>query len=305
MPSAVELFADLPPVESLVLRDAQCICQNITVDSLQTLHPYLPAERARQTLQALAQKKILEFVSSDAYRYTTHTLEQVQETERAILAFAQKVGALSNEQAERLAVLTTALVDMISYGPNRVPTPIFALVNRNLTPSEHPHGQIQQRLISLLAYLDDAHIAAWRSEGYSPAAIRLATYLFMRPQPLSLADLVGWPLFYDEGYVRAGLDELLKEANVEAADGSYKLTEKGLARREKVETLTDDTFKAPFEQRISENGRRQWTSLMTLLGEGGKIAAHPGSGLTTISVPAPTKPEAAPTTIPPDPANKS
>jgi hypothetical protein len=292
LPSRVELLPDLPPVESLVIRDAQCFHQNITVEGLQTLHPYLPVEGAQRALQTLVEKKILESASRNAFRYSATTLAQIQETERAILTCAARVVTLGQEQADHLAVLTTALVDMISNGPNPVATPIFTLVNGGLASSEHSQGQIQQRLISLLAYRDDAHVGAWRAEGYSAPAIRVATLLFRQDGTIPRARLQEWPLLYDERYLKTGLDELLKTANVETTDEGYRLTVTGSARREKVESLTDEYFRAPFEQRMSENGRRQWMTLMTLLAEGGKL--RPGSAPPTVNLPVPVGGEATP-----------
>jgi hypothetical protein len=291
----VDLLPDLPPVEWLAVHDAQCIHQNITVEGLQVLHPYLLAGRAQKAIENLTARKILESVSANTYRYSAHTLDQIRNTERAILICAEKVTFLAYEQAERLAVLMTALIDMIAFGPNPAPTPIFKLVNAALAPSEHPLGQVHQRLVSLLAYRDDAHIAAWKAEGYDPQTIRIATFLFGKSEAVPISTLLQWPLTYEESYVRAALDKLLKEDEVELKDNAYKLTDKGTLRREKVENLTDQHFRAPFDQRISENGRRQWTTLMTVLAEGGRFGAHalPSGPSTAIVSPIQTTGESA------------
>jgi hypothetical protein len=160
-------------------------------------------------------------------------------------------------------------------------------------------------LVSLLAYRDDAHVAAWRSEGYSAPATRLATYLFRRTEPVPSDKLMQWPLFYDERYLNAGLDELLKEADVEQTDSGYILSKKGAARREKVETLTDDCFRAPFEQRISENGRRVWMTLMMLLAEGGKSTTPSSMFNSTVSLPVPTLDQMQATSVLSEPKSKA
>jgi hypothetical protein len=292
LPPNAEVLPDLPPVEWLVIHDAQCVYENITVEALLILHPYLPAARALAALHSLAQKKLLEVAPGDTFHYSKRTLDQVQNTERAMLTFAERNSVLTREQAERLAVLMTAMTDMIAYGPNPMPTPVFALVNRRLTPSEHPLGQVEQRLISLLAARDDAHIAAWRSKGYSPAAIRAATYLFAHSRPASIDQFLESPLFYDKAYLQLGLDELVSVQDVQKANETYALTVNGLARCEAVEALTDENFGAVFERRLSEAGRKHWTTLMTLLGEGSKATTHqPPSGATTSNVPSPQSPK--------------
>jgi len=41
------------------------------------------------------------------------------------------------------------------------------------------------------------------------------------------------------------------------------LTAKGIVRRERVDSLTDETFAIPFEQRLSDFGRKDWVMLIS------------------------------------------
>lgn len=269
VPPGAELLPTLAPVESLIIRDVQPAHDRITTDLLQIVHPYLPVMQARCALDALTAKAVLERVDPElkpgVYRYTARTLQQMQATENALLTCAAANRTLSSEQTNRLSTLTTALMDGLGYGSLPVPTPIFELTRPALAPSEWPLGQVQQRLIGLLAYRDDAHIAAWRAEGYSAPAIRIATQLADTGEMISTNRFLQWPIFYDEPYLRAGLDELRKAGDLMETDRGYTLNLQGRARRRRVEQLTNEYFAVPFEKRLSDQGLREWESLIWIL----------------------------------------
>jgi len=263
--SDAPVLPDLPPVEHLLVTDAQAIQEQITLERLAIVRPYLPQPYGQIVLDALVSKGVLEQFLPNAYRYTAATSSQVRNIERAMISCAETINTVGRPPVDRLAVLTTALVDKIEFGPNPIPAPIFSLVNHGLTPSEQALGQIQQRLISMLAYRDDSHIAAWRAEGYSPESISVATRLSHSAAPISVQAFLKSPLFYDEAYVRAGLQPLIEAGNVIESPNGFVLSDKGLERRENVELQTDEYFNAAFEKHLSENGFKEWSYLMNSL----------------------------------------
>jgi hypothetical protein len=269
VPPGAELLPTLAPVESLIVRDVQPAQDRITTDLLQIVHPYLPVTNARCALDALVGSGVFERaepeIRPEVYRYTARTLRQMQTTEQALLTCAASIHTLNSEQTNRLSTLTTALMDGLGYGSLPVPTPIFELTRPALTPSEWPLGQVQQRLIGLLAYRDDAHIAAWRAEGYTAPAIRLATQLADTGEMIPHNRFLQSPIFYDETYLRAGMDELLKADEVIETDRGYTLNLQGRSRRKRVEQLTNEYFAVPFEKRLSDQGLREWESLVWIL----------------------------------------
>ena len=118
-------------------------------------------------------------------------------------------------------------------------------------------------MVGLMAYHDDVHIAAWRAEEYSPAAIRTASFLYMLNEAATVDSILKSPLFYDEAYVRGALEELRQRGDLLDTGVGSALTAKGVMRRERVESLTDDAFDLPFEGWLSDLGRKDWTMLMT------------------------------------------
>lgn len=282
-----EVLPTLPAVEWLVINDAQPFSTTITVEQLLVMRPYLPGDHAYRALESLVGKGILEMPQPSTYRFTPRTLTQIDTIERAMQACAESSITLSRQQIDRLAIYTSAIVDGINYGPNPIKTPIFHFLYGKPTPSEHALPQVQQRLISLLAFRDDAHIAAWHEEGYSAPAIACATELVGSSDPWKVADLLALPLIYDSDYVMKGLKELTDaEDAVEDANG-YLLTPKGAERRKRVEQLTDKYFDAPIEKWLSSDALKDWVQLLHSLIE---------SARTTLMV---NRPPSAPSGPPP------
>ncbi len=96
-------------------------------------------------------------------------------------------------------------------------------------------------------------------------------------QPVSR--LLEIPIYYDEAYVRAGLDELHAAGDLVEIAGSYQLSVKGATRRERVEHLTNDNFDAAFETHLSPEAQAAWIDLMSALVEAGRMMLSAGKPL--------------------------
>jgi hypothetical protein len=277
LPANAETLPDLSPQEQLVLNQTEPFRDHITVGALQVIHPYLPQEQAQLILESLLQKAVLEKGWEGGYRYTPRTKKYMSEVGQALLSYVELNTLMPFEQANRLAVLTTALLDKLCQGSNPVPTPIFNMCLKSIAPSEHPLGVVQQRLNCLMGYRDDTHIAAWRAEEYTPGAIRVASQLFTLPEGSTVDGLLKSPLLFSESYVRSAIDELRQHGDVLDTGIGYTLTGKGIIRRDRVELLTEQHFAHPFEHRMSESGRKEWVTLMSSLLESAKTVKNAGS----------------------------
>jgi hypothetical protein len=265
-----QALPDLSPQELLILHEAQAVHQHITLAAIQTLHPYIPPAHIESTILALTQKGLFQNEDTGIYTYSPQVQGCIRALDQAVVSSCGALHVLSRGQADRLAVLMGVLNNRIAYGPNLIETPIFNLILRSLLPSEEALAQVHQQLIALLAYRDDAHINAWHTEGYTAPAIRLATQLYSTNETLPLARLLALPFFFDEDYVQTGLNELTQRGDILETGIGYSLTAKGVMRRARVEQLTDDYFDAALETHLSEAGRKDWNSLLTLLIEGSK-----------------------------------
>jgi len=263
LPAHAETLPELSRQEQNILNNAEPMRDNITIDALHAIYPYAPPERLRAMLDSCVKKGLLEDLTQGIYRFSPRMQRYIHDSQQAIITYAETITTMPTEQANRLAVLTVALIDKLSHGPNAIPTPIFNLGCANITPSEHPLVQVQQRLICLMCYRDDAHIAAWRAEEYGPIAIRVASHLKSFSEAATMQSFLKSPLFYDEDYVRTGLEELRQHGDLLDTGVGFALTAKGIVRRERVDSLTDETFAIPFEQRLSDFGRKDWMLLIS------------------------------------------
>ncbi len=265
LPADAETLPELTPLERIVLNNIEIVGDNITLDALAILHPYLPQDQARKVLDSLVNKQVIERNREHFYRFTAKTQRYMTDIGQALLAYAEMLNVVPMDQAYRLAVLTAALIDKLTHSPQLFQMPIFSLALKAMTPSEHPLGQVQQRLMALMALRDDAHIAAWRAEQYSPVGIRVASHLFSLSESSPIEAFLKSPLFFDHAYVRTGLDELQQRGDLLDTGVGYTLTAKGTVRRERVEHLTEEYFAHPFEKLLTETGRKDWLLLMNSL----------------------------------------
>src|SRR5712691_4588378 len=148
LPADAETLPDLTPLERIVFNNIEIVGDDITLDALAILYPYLPQEQTRKVLDALVDKQVIERNREHFYRFTAKTQRHMNDVGQALLAYAEMLNVMPMDQAFRLAVLTTALIDKLAHGPNPFQTPIFNLALKAVTPSEHPLGQVQQRLIA-------------------------------------------------------------------------------------------------------------------------------------------------------------
>jgi len=258
-----ETLPELSPQERPILNNAEPMRDNISVDALQAIYPYAPPDRIRATLESFVRKVLLDDLTQGIFRFSSRMHRYVHDTQQALVANAESITSVPADQTNRLAVLTVALVDKLQKGPNSISTPIFNLSVANITPSEYPLVQIQQRLMCLMSYRDDAHIAAWRAEEYGPIAIRVASHMQALGEAATMQGFLKTPLFYDEAYVNTGLNELRQHGDLLDTGVGFALTAKGVVRRERVDTLTDAMFAIPFEQRLSDFGRKDWVTLIS------------------------------------------
>jgi hypothetical protein len=265
LPLNATTLPTLPYIEWNILKDTQTFPDNITLDMLRTVNPYLPEHNARQALNALVEKGVLHTVNDHYYYFSEHTRCFIGEVEQALQYAAQCTQTLTPQQATRLLQLTNLLIDNIGCATSPVPTPIFNMAMNAMTPSEHPLPQIQQRLFALQTYYEDAFIGAWKAELYTPASVRLAGYMLLHPAGLALHHFLTIPAFHDEKYVRGGIGTLIERGDALDTGIGFSLTARGVFHRQRVDTIAEQHFVWAFENALSEVERREWLDLMVSL----------------------------------------
>jgi DNA-binding MarR family transcriptional regulator len=106
----------------------------------------------------------------------------------------------------------------------------------------------RQPILQLLAYRDDAHIAAWALHQLEGHILETLTYLW-RSDGYTAAELNEKLSFrnYTEADYSGALEKLAQRGWAVAEGGSYRITPEGQKVREAIEEQTNVFFDAPFE----------------------------------------------------------
>jgi DNA-binding MarR family transcriptional regulator len=106
----------------------------------------------------------------------------------------------------------------------------------------------RQPVLQLLAYRDDAHIAAWAMHQLEGNVLETLTYLW-RSEGYTAAELNEKLSFrnYKQADYEKALQELAQRGWVVAEGDSYRITPEGQNVREAIEAQTNLFFDAPFE----------------------------------------------------------
>jgi hypothetical protein len=112
--------------------------------------------------------------------------------------------------------------------------------------------QVRRRLIDLLGFRDDVHIAAWQPYGVSGQVWEAFTFVW-RGEAGTAAELAENLPYrnYDEAAYVAALEELVSRGWIAEAEGKYIATEEGKVLRQQAEDATDRYFDAAWS-RLSE-----------------------------------------------------
>jgi hypothetical protein len=127
--------------------------------------------------------------------------------------------------------------------------------------------QVRRRLIDLLGFRDDVHIAAWKPYGVSGQVWESFTYVW-RGEGGTAAELVEKLPYrnYDEEAYVAALEELVSRGWIAEAEGKYVATQEGKVLRQQAEESTDRYFDAAWRV-VSEAEMEEVQGLLEKLAE--------------------------------------
>jgi hypothetical protein len=168
------------------------------------------------------------------------------DTARAAMS---KLQPLPQAELLRLAGLLDRLVEACLGAPEP-PGKWCLRIERHYDPGPNAPvmHRLDQYLSDLLAYRDDAHLAAWQRRDVNGHAWEAFSLVFRSPA-LTL-DEVSEKLArrgYSEGDYALALRQLVDLGWIEEDKGGYWTTPEGDAVREEVETLTNRYFFAPWD----------------------------------------------------------
>jgi hypothetical protein len=225
-----------------------------------TFGPYASISTYEQQLESLVAKKFAEMVEAGRYRAAEAGRKLVDQMYRDYFAAIARHDRLSDADAKRLGELADRAVAFLVRQPE-VPAPITNAARSVFPDINRPWVYAERRVTAMAVFRDDAHIAAWREDGWSGPRIAVSTALYKAGQPLPREQLrTAVAQLTDKDFLSA-ISALHSGAEVShTADDVYKLTTTGRQARQVVEDLTDENYAVLFNALTPD----EWPELLTL-----------------------------------------
>ena len=210
--------------------------------------PYANPKAFEQQMDEAVGRGWLEAVAESQYKLTVKGKEVVERL--FALADDEFAGLESLPDADLKRIV--ALLHKVVKKAQELPEPAekWALSwgsKFDRGPSAPLMVQVRRRLIDLLAYRDDVHVAAWQPYGVGGQAWEALTFVW-RGEASTAAELAEKLPYrnYDEDAYAAVLQDLASRGWIAAEDGRYAVTEKGKSLRQEAEEATDRYFDAAW-----------------------------------------------------------
>jgi hypothetical protein len=218
----------------------------VTPSDFLTFGPYASVATYEQRLDALVAKKLAEAVDTGRYRLAEAGRKLVDQLYRDYFSAIARHDRLNEADVQRLGVLADRMVAFLIRQPD-VPAPITSAARSAFPETTRAWVYAERRITALAVFRDDAHIAAWREDGWSGPSIAVSTTLFKAAQPLPLAELRAAVAQLNDKDFKSAISALHSGAEVSHdADDVYKLTAAGRQARQVVEDLTDRNYAVLF-----------------------------------------------------------
>ncbi|HTP09243.1 MAG TPA: hypothetical protein VMP08_13395 [Anaerolineae bacterium] len=226
-----------------------------------TFGPYASVSTYEQQLESLVSKKFAEAVDTGRYRSAEAGRKFVDQLYRDYYAAIARHDRLDEADVQQLGTLTDRAVAYLVRQPD-VPSPITNAARSAFPETTRAWVYAERRVTALAVFRDDAHIAAWREDGWSGPRIAVSTTLFKAAQPLPLDQLRAAVAQLNDKDFKSAISALHSGGEVaHTADDIYKLTAAGRQARQLVEDVTDRNYGVLFNALSPE----EWKELIELL----------------------------------------
>lgn len=219
---------------------------SVTANDFVTFGPYTSVSIYQDALNALAEKDMVNRVGEGRYKLAAAMRKALGETYQEFFARVARTNALPDEDAAWLY----ASIDRVytaALRQSEVPTPILNAAHSVLPESDSTWVQLERRLVGLMIFHDEAHIAAWREAGYTGPRVEVSTALFRAgEEPLSYDELRQAAERLDDKDFTSALSALHAGGEVTQREERYRLSASGRAAREEIEAATDRHYARPF-----------------------------------------------------------
>lgn len=207
-----------------------------------TFGPYASVSIYTRLLDELAAKKFAETVDAGRYRSSETGRRLIDTLYRDYFNAIARHDRLPEPDVQRLGALADRAV-AAALRQREVPTPIISAARSTFPASDQPWVYAERRVVAMAVFHEDAHVAAWREDGWSGPRITVSTALFKTAEPLTAAQLREAAERLDDKDYQSAVAALhaAGEISQPAAD-RYQLTKAGREARQAVEDATDHYY---------------------------------------------------------------
>lgn len=207
-----------------------------------TFGPYTSISTYEQRLESLVAKKFAEVVDTGRYRSAEAGRKLVDQLYRDYFAAIARHDRLNDADVQRLGALADRAVAYLVRQPD-VPAPITNATRSAFPETTRAWVYAERRVTALAVFRDDAHIAAWREDGWSGPRIAVGTVLFKAAQPLPYNQLRAAAAQLNDEDFQSAISALRSGGEVShTAEDIYQLTAAGRRARQVVEDKTDRNY---------------------------------------------------------------
>lgn len=211
-----------------------------------TFGPYTSTSIHARNLEALVAKKYAEAIEPGRYRVNDNGRKLIETLYRDYYNAIAKHDAVPVEEIQRLGELADRAANAAVRQPD-VPAPLTNAARSTFPDIDQPWVFTERRVVAMALFRGDAHIAAWRDDGWSGPRIEVSTILFNAAERLSSTQLREAAARLDDKDYKSALSALYSGGEVTRnADDQYTLTKAGRAARQVVEDMTNRNFAAIF-----------------------------------------------------------
>jgi hypothetical protein len=153
---------------------------------------------------------------------------------------------LDEANVHRLGTLADRVVAFLVRQPD-VPSPMTNAARSAFPETSRAWVYAERRVTTLAVFRDDAHIAAWREDGWSGPRVAVSTTLFKAAGPLPYDQLRAAVAQLNDKDFKSAISALHSGGEVSHnAEDVYRLTTAGRQARQIVEDMTDRNYAVMF-----------------------------------------------------------
>jgi hypothetical protein len=239
--------ADLTSDEFWLLNRFRYFPGSVAPSDFLTFGPYTSISIYERSLSALVTKKYAESIEAGRYRASDAGRKLIETLYRDYFNTIAKHHALPEADVQQLGQLADRATNAAVRQPE-VPAPLTSAARSTFPDNNQPWVYTERRVVALALYRGDAHIAAWRNDGWSGPRIEVATALFNAPDRMSAAQLRAATARLDDKDFNSAVAALHSGGEILHSNGDhYALTQSGRAARQLVEDLTNRNYAAIFK----------------------------------------------------------